>query len=81
MESDLSSNKLKTILRFLLDNYDQDIYTEENGLVYIYNRQERTNFMLLCTMQSLIEEAVAVAIKLGMSKETFSPVGRAMDKI
>jgi hypothetical protein len=81
MESKITSNKLKTVLRFLLDGYDQDIYTDKQGMIYIHHRHEKTSYPLLCTISVLIEEACVIALAMGMSKEAFEPVGLALDKI
>ena len=81
LESNMASKPLCTVLRLLLDDYDKDIFTDKVGWVYVYVSDNQLAYPILKKIQILIEEAANIAIKLGMSKEAFAPVGKAMDSL
>ena len=81
LDSNMASTQLATVLKLLLDDFDKDVFTDRSGWVYIYLKDTQSTYPMLKKIETLIEEAVQIAIKLGMEKEVFEPVGRALDAI
>lgn len=81
LESGLASTKLCTILRMLMGNCDKDIFVDELGFIQVSLDGTNQMYPLTASIEDIINEAVRIAIRLGMSKEDFAPVGKAIDKL